>query len=610
MTLTLGEKAELALKLVQEAPLIAYDTEGTGLDWKVNQPVGYVITVPDKSLYIPIRHGGGNNLLDPNVGPMTAPDSPTRQHKFEKALAKAFLLRRQRGHKTVGHNLKFDMHFSANQGIMLGRECYDTGITQPMLDEFTKSFSLDDIAKSYGVTAKKGQPMYDRLAALFGGVADKKQMSNFWRLPGNDDIAVEYSEGDGITTLELHLKQMEQIREEEMEFIHSVESRLIWTVFRMERVGVKVDESVLAETIEKIERKITQAMQSLPANFNTRSPKDVRALMEGAGHTDWPTTPAGNPSFAEKWLKKYPEGRQVIEVRQMTNLLNSFVMPLKDKHMFKGRVYSSFNQLMGDEYGTISGRFSSSQPNMQQVPKHNKEVGPIFRRLFVPDEGKTFVEADYSQCEPRLFAHYSKEPSLLEGYNSTPPKDMHAVVAELFNVDRGTTAKRMNMGILTGMQRESFAGHMGLPLNEASQLFNQWFDFFPGIKDFQEQAKNVFKSRGYVKTILGRRCRLDHPRFAYRGTSRIIQGGNADIIKERTLAVDEFIEAEWDDQVDIFLTIHDATGWQADDDICDKVSAQMVEMFCQVQCDPYNLRVPFKMDVHKGRNWAEATYGV
>lgn len=606
---TLGEKAEMALRIVEEAPLIAYDTETTGLDWRVNQPVGYVITDPSVSLYIPVRHGGGSNLLDPSVPPMKTPTDPTKQHKFEKALAKAFVTRRAKKLPTVGHNLKFDMHFSANQGVMLGRECFDTSLNEPMLDEWSKSFSLDGCAKAWEVTAKKGEPLYARLASLFGGVADKKQMEHFWRLPGNDEIGSDYAEGDGITALELHQKQMERINAEGMAFIHSVESQLIWTVFRMERVGIRVDETVMEETLEKIEAQINAAKSRLPPRFNTRSPKDVRELMENAGHTDWPKTAAGNPSFPEKWLKKYDEGKQIIEIRQLTNVINSFIKPLKETHMHKGRVHANYHQLAGDEYGTISGRFSCSQPNMQQVPKHNKVIGPIFRKLFVPDEGKTFVEADYSQCEPRLFAHYSKEPALLEGYNSSPPKDMHAVVAELFNVDRGTVAKRMNMGILTGMQAESFAGHMSLPLNEAQVLFRQWFEFFPGIKGFQDLAKDVFKKSGYVKTILGRRCRLDHPRFAYRATSRIIQGSNADIIKERTLAVDKFLEAEWDDDVQLFLTVHDANGWQAETGKCADITKQMVAMFCDVQGPPYNLRVPFKMDVGMGSNWSEATYG-
>lgn len=607
--MTIGEKAEQALRIVEEAPLIAYDTETTGLDWKVNQPVGYVITAPDKSLYIPIRHGGGSNLLDPKVKPMKTPTDPIVQHKFEKALAKAFIARRAAKKPTVGHNLKFDMHFSANAGVLLGRECYDTSITEPMLDEFSKSFSLDSCAKKYGVTAKKGEPLYQHLAAQFGGIADKKIMEHFWRLPGNDEIGSDYAEGDGVSTLELHLAQMAQIEEEEMGYIHSIESQIIWTVFRMERVGIKVDETVMAETIEKINQKIDQAKQRLPARFNTRSPKDVKAFMEAAGHTDWPTTEAGNPSFAEKWMKRTPEGRQIIELRQMTNLLNTFILPLKDKHMHKGRVHANYHQLAGDEYGTISGRFSCSGPNMQAVPKRNKETGPIFRRLFVPDEGKTFVEADYKQIEPVLFAHYSQEPSLLAGYNSTPPRDVHAVVAEMFKVERDPTAKRMNMGILTGMQAKSFAAHMDLPLNEATAMFNQWFEFFPGIKEFQNNASKVFRSRGYVRTILGRRCRLDHARFAYRGTSRIIQGSNADILKERTLAVDKFIEAEWEDDVDLFLSIHDSDGWQAESSKCDKITKQMVEILIDVRGPPYNLRAHLGMDVGSGSNWSEASYG-
>lgn len=615
--LTLGETAEQALRVVREAPIIAYDTETSGLDWKINHAVGYVITAPDFNSYIPVRHGGGCNLSDPNCAPLITPtDTNVKRHQFEIDLARAFIVRREKGLLTVGHHLKFDMHMSANHGVMLGRECEDTGVNAAMLDEFTRSFSLDALAKEAGVTQKLGDDLYAHLADLFGGTADKKQMEHYWRLAGNDKLGSEYAMGDGVSTLALRQWQIKQIEEEEMLYIHNIESQLIWTIFRMERRGIKVDLTRCDEVEAQIEKDLKAARLTLPEGFNARSGLQVKAVLEAAGATNWPMTdpssrfPNGQPSFPEKWLKKSPVGKSIVAVRKLENLNSSFLQPLKTEHTFNGRVYSSLNQMKGDEYGTISGRFSSSQPNLQQIPKRDKELGRLFRSVFIPDPGMDFYEADYSQCEPRLFAHYSKEPSLLDGYNQSPFVDMHAVVAKAFSVERDPTAKRMNMGILTGMQVPSFADHMGWTKAEAQVQFDAWFRLFPGIKDFQNLVTGVFRGSGYVKTLLKRRCRLDHPRYAYRGVSRVIQGGNADIVKYKLLQVDKWLEGTYEKLLQLLMTVHDSFNWQAQKGAeGERLSKEAVSLFCDVQTEPFNLRVPFVMDVGHGENWAIATYG-
>lgn len=613
--ITLGDRAEMALRVVREAPLIVFDVETSGVDWRVNQPVGYVITESkDANFYIPIRHGGGANLLDPNVMPMETPTDPIVVHEWERELQKAFLERRRRNFKTVGHSLKFDMHMAANAGVYLGRNCGCTQNNAAMLDEYRRSFSLDSVAKSEGVTAKLGEELYEHMARLFGGEAKRSIMEHYWRLAGDDVLGVDYALGDGVSTLEVWHSQMGAIEEEEMSFIHSVESELIWTLFRMERRGIKVDERYIEELEAGIVEELALARAALPAkmngvDMNVKSPVHMRMLFEEAGITNWPTTDAGNPSFTEAFLKRTELGRAVVTVRQLTTLGSSFINPLKERFIFEGRVHATLNQLKADETGTVSGRLSCSDPNLQAVHKRNKVLGRKFRKIYTADEGMEFFEDDYSQCEPRLFAHYSQEPSLLEGYNMSPFRDVHSVVAEMLNVERDPTAKRMNMGILTGMQTASFAGHMNWPIDVATQKFNEWFDAFPGIKGFQDQAKKVFRSRGYVKTILGRRCRLENARFAYRGTSRIIQGSNADILKERLLACDKYLEAEGD-LVHLLMTVHDSIeGQRPPTPEGRKQHAEMIRIMTDVQSPPYNLRVPFVMDSGSGKNWAEATYG-
>jgi DNA polymerase I-like protein with 3'-5' exonuclease and polymerase domains len=612
---TLGETAEQALRVVREAPVMAYDTETSGLNWKIHNPVGYVITTADFNAYIPIRHGGGGNLMDPHCGPLRSKEEPIVIHRFERELADAFEHRRRLGYLTIGHNTGFDMHMSANAGVLLGRRCGDTSINAAMLDEFAHSFSLDGCARQAGVTAKYGTELYKLLAQQFGCKEDKTSMEHFWRLSGDEPLVVQYATGDGTTTLELWDYQMKEIEAQEMQFIHRVESDLIYTVFRIERRGVRVNPEQYKVVEDEIDRQLALARLKLPKNLNANSSTQIRRLFEDANITNWPTTPAsekfpeGQASFPEKWLKKSELGRAVVGVRKLSKLNSSFMHPLRDTHTFKGRVHAQLNQLKGDEYGTISGRFSCSNPNLQQIPKRDKQLGPLFRSIFVPDEGMEFHEGDYSQAEPRLFAHYSAEPALVDGYSRNPPLDMHHVVAQNFNCERDPTAKRMNMGILTGMQVDSFAAHMDWPRDKAQEEFDRWFELFPGIKKFQDHAKGVFRSSGYVRTLLKRRCRLDHPRFAYRATSRIIQGGGADIMKERLLRCDEYLESEGD-YSHLLMSVHDSFEWEAyPDEKGKRHSQEIVRIACDLQGPPFSLRVPFLMDVGTGPNWAIATYG-
>lgn len=836
MEIDLHENAERALRMVREAKDLSYDTEGSGLDWRYNSPTGYVIgthrgfrdglEIPtctaDDVVYVPVRHGGGGNLLGGR--PMQAADEETTVHPFEVELAKAFDDRNRLGlGRTIGHHIKFDAHFSANKGIMLGRRMACTQNMQALLNEYQRSFSLDNCAKEHNVEAKKGEDLYKHMASLFGGAADRNQMGNYWRLAGTDPLGYEYAVGDGVTTMQLYFAQMKQIREEELEVVCELENDLIWTVFRMERTGIPVDINLIGTLRSATEAKISELLRSLPVGFNARSPVQMKTLMDEHGHTDYPTTDLGNPSFTEKWLKTNAIGKTIIEIRQASNLLNSFVNPLAERHVFKGRVHATLNQLKSDSTGTISGRFSCSEPNLQQVPKRVKELAKPFRRLFIADEGWTFWERDWSQClvagtqvtipggykniedlkpgdsvysynhkgelvirkvtwagctgfretvllkwrtngrtegtlectadhpirlisgeymtpqqmaenspqgrrgstpywipvmalrrtkqksgtngymatylymtgtdrikesrfvykhfkgeepehvhhidgnpdnnhpdnlwgitatehgalhnhaithiipqpglkpvyditvedthnfianeicvhncEPRLFAHYSQDPNLLAGYNAVPFVDAHSQTAILLGVERDPTAKRMNMGIFTGMQKKALAGHMNCSEDEAENLLARWFAAYPTIKNFQYRAKTRLLNRGYVKTILGRRGRLEDRRFAYRAVSKIIQGGNADIMKYVLLKMDRFCE-DTGDISRVLMVVHDSFNGQYQNTPEGKANfEEMVAMIEDVKSPPLNLSVPFVAEGFDGKNWSEASFG-
>lgn len=613
----LNDKSALVLDWVRTQPIIAYDVETSGLDWKRNSPVGYVFTVAEDSIYIPVRHGGGGNLLDPDVPALKTPTDVPVQHWFERKLALAFEERNRRDYLTVGHHIGFDALFSAKMGIMLGRNLYDTQHMATLLNEWQEKFSLDFTAVVFGATLKLAQPMYDHLAKLFGGAAKKDQMAHFWRTAGNDPMVVDYAAGDGVTTLEIYHKQLPHLALEKLEKIADIENRLIWTLVRMERRGIKVAIDRFDEAIAKAEALLVDAKSKLPYGFNVRSPAAVRALSERAGKTDWPTTepslrfPQGQPSFGEGWLKTFEEGRAVLRVRQIEKLLSSFILPLRDEHTWEGRVHAHLNQLKADEYGTISGRLSCSNPNLQQVLSRDHELAAIYRLLFAADAGMVMYEADYNQAEPRLWAHYSGDKYLNEGYNATPVRDVHAVVALLLNITR-QMAKPINLGLFYLMGKKTFHGHMRkdhpeFTRAETDRLWDLWYSNFTDVKRFQKEAASVFKNRGYVKTILGRRARMNDPRKDYVASNRIIQGSSADIIKERLLYIDLRLEAEGDIS-HLLMTVHDSILFQCPvgDDLTPAwIKAAMEDL----NGPPYNLTVPFTVDVTHGLNWAEVKFG-
>ena len=509
----------------------------------------------------------------------------------------------------IGHNLKFDIHMAANAGVLLtGCPLSCTMNNQALIDEHTPSFSLDALTKYYGVTPKKKESIGQHIAATLGVPNDRHVMGHYHRLPGTDPLGVVYAEDDALSTWEIYQAQLTLLEEQRLDRVWATENSFMKVLYKMERHGIKIDEEALAGSIVEAESRIKHAREALPDGFNPNSGAQTRRYVEQF-RTDWPKTKLGNPSFQAKWLKSFPEGRNVVALRQWLKVLTGTLLPLRDEHTFNGRVHTHFNQNKVDDYGTVSGRISSNNPNLLAVTKHERELAEVIRRVFVADDGYTMVERDYSQCEPCLFAHYSGDTQLLEGYRATPPRDVHTIVAELFNADRGTTAKRMNMGMFTGMSARTFADHMDMPYGEAKQLWDKWNTMFPRIGKFQAQAKARMLKKGYVHTLLGRRARMDDRRFAYRATSRIIQGGNADIIKYKMVQVDEQFP-----ECPMLLSAYDNLLFQVPERIdgyfgqpAPDYADRITDIMEDVQLDPFNLAVPIKVDGGEGNNWAEAS---
>ena len=578
--------------MVQYSKVIAFDTETSGL--RVQDHVcGWVFTDSEASIYVPVRHQGGGNIL--------------QVEEFERVLALSFKDRARKGHRTVMHNAGFDLRAAGRHNIFPEFPLEDTMINEALISDITKGYGLDDCSARHNVTPKLGDILYRSIAEKFGGMPDRKTMANFHRMAGDNPAVVDYSTGDGISTLELWQAQQKLLDEHELRVPWKLECQLIHRVARLHRRGMKVDGEYGQELRGPggiIEAKIAAIQSTFPYGFNTNSPKDVESLYRREGYDDsqFSHTDSGAVSFTEGWLKTNEIGERIIAIRQMKKARDSFVTPLVETHNVNGRVHPVLNQSKSDDYGAIGARFSCSEPNLQAFPKRNQEVGKVVRRLIIADDGYEIQEGDAKQQEPRLFAYFSGDERLLQGYRSGT-MDIHDITSEGLGLHRDV-AKRMAMGILTGMSAKALSGHMGWDYQRALEYHRAWLTVqFPAIKKFQKAATGIFLSSGYVRSITGRKARLDDNAYAYRAVSRIIQNSGGDLMKTTLLRACEYEEAH--PQVQLLMTIHDSLIWQREIGFD---TAELVKV-CESVPDEFNLGIPIPYEVGTGSNWAEASYG-
>lgn len=617
---------------MREVSEFTYDTETSGLSWKRNHIIGYVITFKDEnSYYVPVRHAGGGNLPGCSV-PLTNDGWKGDLHWFEIELAK--ILSENPRH-VVGHNLIFDLRFSKKHGITIYGTFEDTMVNAPLLDENQFGYSLAKCAQREEVQAKKGEPLYEYMSSLFGGEPTSKIMGEYWRTDASVPIVWEYAAGDGVTTEELREVQIKQILEEDhmgrsLKLVHNVECRLIKTLTRMTGPGggVCIDEERMHRADAHFERKAKEASRDFPENFNSKSPKELKAFFDNLGliGPDWPRNdptaaeikkaaregrnPIGALKFDADTLRLTPMGNDIITYRQLTNARSLYTGPMLHHHLFQGRVYCEFAQMAQDEYGTISGRLSCYDPNLQAVSKRNKQVGPVYRSGFVADPGCTWEDNDYGQQEYVVFTDYTGDPNLMAGYAAEPPQDIHTIVALMLNVERDPAAKRMNLGMLYGMGVAKLALSLGVSLAQAKAWMDLYHRKFPYAKPFLKTAENKARARGFVFTKLGRRRHFPDPRFAHKAGNAIIQGSSADITKLKMVEIDEYFESEGD-ICRLMLQIHDSLSWSAQDSGAGrKCSAEARRIMTDFYSDNavIKLKARLRIDEASAANWALATW--
>lgn len=596
---------ELALKIVLTSKVMCYDTETSGLQAGVDFIVGHVITDFEASVYVPVRHTGGGNIPQGDA--------------FERELAAAFAERARLGYRTVGHHLGFDLRMALwnEPPIILGGPLEDTMVNESLIDDRTVGYGLEDLSTRHRVTVKKGAALYAAIAARFGGLPDRTSMQHFHKMEGDHPEVLDYTTGDGVSTLEVWQSQQPILDEEDLRKPWKLECDLLPYVARVHRRGLRVNAEYADKVGPAIKAQIDKQMEQFAPGFNVRSPKDVEDLYRanGFGDADFVRTapsaakPNGQVSFTEKWLETNEIGDAILGVRRLEKARDSFIKPLTTTHNIRGRVHPVLHQSKSDEYGVAGARFSCSDPNMQAFPKRNMVVGKVVRELVCADDGLLLEEGDAMQQEPRLFTHYSQDPVLLEGYRNGT-MDIHDRCNQmLFSGDKADrdTAKRMAMGMLTMMQPKTLAVHMRWDVARATEAHHAFLtNAFPLINEFQQEVIRRFRTNGFVYSILGRKARMEGPAWsAYKGVSRVIQNSAGDHLKTCFLRACQYEDAH--PEIQVLMSIHDSMLWQRDPGVDVKPFVAVME---NVPHEPdFDLSVPIPFEVGSGKHWAESSYG-
>lgn len=582
--------ADHALALIECARALVIDTETTGLSAREDRVCGWVFAVEGVSLYLPVRHAGGGNLFEDPA-------------EFESQLAIAFAKRSRLGLLTIGHNLPFDLWFAGKEGVIIDAPLEDTMLNEVLINDDLRDYDLEKCCRRHDVPGKQTADLYETLQRRFGrrGKAGPKMMADFHKLSGTDPLAVEYAAGDGVSTWELWKAQQEALDKDRLREVWRLECTLLPKLARMRRRGIRVDLDYARAARTRLTADLEAALSVMPPHFEANSAGSVKSYYESQGIDWWPQTREGRPSFREAFLEESEAGQRVVAIRRLLKTRGTFIEPILETHAIEGRIHPDLVQFATGDYGTHTGRFSCRMPNLQAYPKRRKEIGRVVRPILVADEGFDFGEADVSQQEPRLYAHYGQDERLIAGYNSSPPTDVHTIASQRMGIDRDR-AKTLGLSIFNGMQGRALAGRLKVDRLTAENLIEDFLDTFPGIRAFRKDAPRVARDRGYIRTILGRRCYFMDPRSTYMAVSRIIQGSAADQMKLMMLRAFEYCEAY--PQVELLMSIHDSLMFQS------WKGASLTE-FQRVLEDNsvLNLLVPMPVEVKLGQHWGAASYG-
>lgn len=585
------------LERLENAPLFAFDTETTSLDYRKARIVGVSFSVtPGSAAYIPLAHDY------PQV-----PDQLDRTEILEQLRP---LLENPNKAK-LGQNLKYDAHVLANHGIALRGIAHDSMLESYVLNSTATKHNMDDLAKAYlGVTTIQ----YEEVAGK--GV---KQIP-FQEVP--IEQAAPYAAEDADITLQLHQTLMTQLEQHPslLSLYTDIEIPLISVLARIENNGVLIDTGMLfQQSLELASHIITleqQAHDLAGHTFNLSSPKQIQEILYDQQKLPiLKKTPKGQPSTEESVLQElalnYPLPKLILDYRSLSKLKSTYTDKLPQQvDDSTGRIHTSYHQAVA-----ATGRLSSSDPNLQNIPIRSEE-GRKIRQAFIAPTGYKILAADYSQIELRIMAHLSADTGLLNAFSAG--EDVHkATAAEVFGValdqvtnDLRRSAKAINFGLIYGMSAFGLAQQLGLSRSQAQTYIDLYFARYPGVKNYMDSIREQAREQGYIETVFGRRLYL--PEIKSRNAARRqyaertainapMQGTAADIIKRAMINTDQWLLNDKPD-AKMIMQVHDELVFE----VAENKIAEYSAIIRTLMCSAADLNVPLIVDIGVGDNWDEA----
>ena len=579
---------------LKKAPVFAFDTETDSLDNVSAQLVGLSFaTEPGLAAYVPVAH----DYLD-------APEQLSRDRVLE--LLKP-ILEDEKALK-VGQNLKFDRGILQNYGIELRGIAFDTMLESYILDSVAGRHDMDSLSARW---LKHQTVTFEQIAGK-----GKNQLTF-------NQIALEeaghYAAEDADVTLQLHLKMWPKLEKHAgpLNIFQNIEMPLVPVLSRIERNGVKIDPAVLHKHSGEITLRLAElekkAHEIAGEAFNLSSTKQLQVILfEKQGIKPLKKTPGGAPSTSEEVLEElaldYPLPKVILEHRGLSKLKSTYTdkLPLMINPK-PGRVHTSYHQAV-----TATGRLSSTDPNLQNIPVRNDE-GRRIRQAFIAPEDYVIVSADYSQIELRIMAHLSRDRGLLSAF--AEGQDIHrATAAEVFGMplesvsnEQRRSAKAINFGLIYGMSAFGLSRQLNIPRKESQRYMDLYFERYPGVREYMERTRAQAKEQGYVETLEGRRLYLPDIKSSNAarraGAERAainapMQGTAADIIKRAMIAVDAWLQAE-QPRVRMIMQVHDELVFEVHKDDVEQVSQKIHELME----NSTQLDVPLLVEVGSGENW-------
>ena len=589
---------------------IAVDLETRDPDLKIKgsgsvighgEVVGIAVAVPGRKFYFPIAHGSGSNM-----------DRRRTLEWFKDTMSCPA--------DKIFHNAMYDVCWIRSMGIKINGRILDTMIAASLINENKFAYTLNALSWEYLGHGKNEAALIEE--AKSRGLDPKADM---WKLPPM--YVGAYAEKDAELTLELWQKFKSEIIHQDIESIFNLETDLFPCLVDMRFKGVRVDAeraSVLKSQLEEQEKnlllEVKQATGIEPQIWAARS---IAKVFDKLSLTYDTTEKTGSPSFTKNFLSEHqhPIVQKIAKAREINKAHTTFIDTIL-RFQHKGRIHAEINQIRSDAGGTVTGRFSYNNPNLQQLPARNKDLGPMIRSLFLPEAGCTWGCFDYSQQEPRLVVHYAalhKFPSVydvVDAYNNNVDTDFHQTVADMAKIPR-SQAKTINLGLFYGMGKTKLQAELGVTKDKAKELFDQYHNQVPFVKQLMNSASNRAQGHGQIRTLLGRLCRfhlwepnmfgmhkaLPHEEalrehgpgikraYTYKALNKLIQGSAADMTKKAMLEL-------YKEGIVAHIQIHDELDLSVESEAHAKKIIEIME-------NAVTLEVPNKVDYESGETWGD-----